>query len=147
MRTTKATTLTTLADLKRGIAFQVQATRTGAVLVVATEPPADFLSRKQHELLPLPTPEPKPGLRADQGDRDMRYSGTSGSPTSSVGRSSGATACRVGRTADLRFASPTPVRVSDYPSRAADQGQRTRRATLSNRSWRQVAVRLSTAGK
>ncbi len=146
MRTTKATTLTTLADLKRGIAFQVQATRTGAVLVVATEPPADFLSRK-HELLPLPTPEPKPGLRADQGDRDMRYSGPSGSPTSSVGRSSGATACRVGRTADLRFASPTPATGSDYPSPAADQGQRTQRAPSSNRRWRQVAVRLSTAGK
>jgi hypothetical protein len=147
MSTTKATTLTTLAGLKRGFAFQTQANRTGAVLVVATDPPADFLSRKQHELLPLPIPEPKPGPQMDQGDRDMRYPGPSGSPTGSVGRSSGATACRVGRTADLRFASPTPVRVSDYPSRAADQGQPTQRATPSNRSWRQVAVRLSTAGK
>ena len=144
MRTTKATTLTTLADLKRGIAFQVQATRTGAVLVVATDPPADFPSRK-HSLLPLPTPEPKPGLRADRGDRDMRSPGTSGSPTSSVGRSSGATACRVGRTADLRFA--TPATGCDYPAPAADQGQRTRLVPSSNRRWRQVAVRLSTAGK
>lgn len=146
MRTTKANTLTTLAGLKRGFAFQVKANRTGAVLVVATEPPADFLSWEQ-STLPLPIPEPNPGPQMDQGDRDMRLPGSSGSPTGSVGRHSGATACRVGRTTAARLARPTSACASDYPSPAArDHGGRTERATPSYRRWHPANVRLSTAG-
>jgi len=145
MRTTKLTP-TILAGLKRVTACQALVTRMGTELVVATDPPADFLSRK-HFSLPLPIPEPNPGPRTDLEDRDMRYQASSGSPTGPVGRSSGATACRNGRIATLRFAGPTPASASDYPSPAVDQGQRHPRATSSNRRWQQVATRLSTAGK
>lgn len=144
MSTTKLT-LTTVTGLKRELAFQAQVLRTGTGLVVATEPPADFLSRK-HFSLPLPIPEPNPGARADQGDRDVRSPGLSGSPTSSVGRGSGATACRNGRTTHPRFASPTPACVRDYQSPAADQGRVNPCATSSHRRWQPVAVRRSTAG-
>lgn len=145
MRTTKLTP-TTLAGLKRVFACQTLATRMGTGLVVATDPPADFLSRK-HFSLPLPIPEPNPGPRTDLEDRAMRYPAPSGSPTGSVGRSSGATAGRNGRVASLRVERPTPASARDYPSPAADQGQRHPRAQSSDRQWRQVATRLSTAGK
>jgi hypothetical protein len=147
MRTTKATTLTTLAGLKRGFAFQAQVNRAVTGLVVATDPPADFLSREQ-STLPLPIPEPKPGLQTDRGDRDMRLTGSSGSPTGPVGRNTGATACRTSRTTAARFAPSASARASDYPSHADRiPGSRTDRATPSYRRWHPASVRLSTAGK
>lgn len=145
MSTTKLT-LTTLKTLKRLGAFQVQANRLGTGLVVATDPPADFLSR-EHSSLSLPNPEPYSGLQVDQGDRDMRYPGLSGSPTSSVGRCSGATAVRTGRTTDLRIVRSTPVTGSDYPSPATGQNARIPSATLHLQGWQQIAVRQSIAGK
>ena len=146
MRTNRLS-LTNLANLNRMNAIQMLAGRTGLV-VVATEPPVDFQSQEQFQLL-LPNPEPKPGPQADQGSRDQRLPGTSGSPAGSVGRHSGATACRASRTTAARFVtSAASARASDYPSPTVRSfGDRTRRATPSYRRWHPANVPFSTAGK
>lgn len=145
MRTNRLS-LTNLANLNRMNAIQMLAGRTGLV-VVATEPPVDFQSQEQFQLL-LPNPEPKPGPQTDQGSRDTRLPGTSGSPAGSVGRHSGATACRASRTTAARFPASASARASDYPSPAArTTGSRTRCATPSYRRWHPANVQFSTAGK